>query len=261
LALQTTADHLLAADAHADPLTEGLLPKETLAFAQSCYTQVMTWVRSARFAQANAAYRLTTPLPAALPAWPRFEQTRMVHIRALQDAYDAISPRAEYELGLLLQTAAPEHARELAEMNLLVTQMHTSVEFAGGLRSRAQSHQQLREVCDDLVRALGYAYTLGQVVAMPSLIERLQLAGYRANPSNDVPLTAIAIGWPVMDPDGMRIGTVARLEGEPALGNVTGLVISLGMQSADRRVRIDQVQVVERGIVRLAASKAELELA
>jgi hypothetical protein len=258
-ALQTTADHLLAADERADPSTAGMLPGATLAFAQDCYTQAKTWVQSARFAQANAAYRLATPLPAALPAWPEFEQTRLVHVVALQDAYDAIAPRAESELGMLVRTAAPDHARELAEMELLAAQMHTSLEFAGSLRARAQSPEQLREARDDLVRALGYAYTLGQVVAMPSLVERLQLAGYRATPSNDVPLTAIAIGWPVLDRDGIRIGTVTRLEGEPALGSVTGLVISVGMQSADRRVRIDQLDVIGRGIVRLTASKAELE--
>ena len=258
-ALQTMADHLLASDARPDAPTAELVPEALLVFAQECYAQVMTWVQSARFAQANEAYRLTTLLPAALPAWPRFEQTRSVHVRALQKAYEAVAPRAEYELGRLVQSAAREHARELAEMKLLGVQMHTSIEFAGGLQSHAQSHEQLREVRDDLVRALGCAYTLGQVIAMPSLVERLQLAGFRANPSNPVPLTAIAIGWPVVDRDGIRIGTVTRLQGEPALGSVTGLVVSLGAESADRRVRTDQIHAVERGIVRLAAAKAELE--
>jgi hypothetical protein len=62
-----------------------------------------------------------------------------------------------------------------------------------------------------------------------------------------------------VDRDGTPIGMVIRLEGEPALGSVTGLVISLGSHSADRRVRIDQLHAVERGIVRVAAGKAELE--
>jgi hypothetical protein len=258
-ALQTTADQLLAADARADPSTAGRLPASTLAFAQSCYTQAMTWVQSARFAQANAAYRLKTPLPAAFPTWPQFGPTRSVHVRALQEAFEAVAPRAEYELGRLIQTAAPADARALAEMHLLVAQMHTSVEFAGGLRANAQSHEQLREACRELVQALGCAYTLGQVVAMPSLAERLELAGDRVGVSDHPPLSAIGIGWPVLDRDGVRIGTVTRLEGEPSLGSVTSLVISVGMQSADRRVLVDQIRAVEPGLVRLDARKAELE--
>ena len=260
-ALQTTADQLLEADAGADPLTAELAPQETLAFAQNCYAQVMTWVQAARFAQANTAYRVTTPLPAALPAWPRFEQTRSVHVRALKASYEAVVPRAEYELGRLVQTASPEHASALAEMNLVGAHMHSSAEFAGTLESHAQSHEQLQEARDALVSALGSAYTLGQLVAMPSLVERLQLAGFRASSVSSVPLTAIGIGWQVLDRDGTPIGTVTRLEGEPALGNVTGLVISLGAQSADRRVRIDQLHAVERGVVRVAAGKADLERA
>jgi sporulation protein YlmC with PRC-barrel domain len=74
-------------------------------------------------------------------------------------------------------------------------------------------------------------------------------------------MTAIEVGWPVMDHSGAFVGTVSELEGEPALGRVTGLVVSLGTQHADRRVRIDQLQAVERGVVRLAGGKADLELA
>lgn len=253
-ALQTIADHVIVADAE-------LAPESTLAFAQACYPQVLNWIEAARSAQASGAYRLRTALPAPLPPWPRLERTRTDHVRALQSAYDATAPRAESELGRVIQSAPVEHGRDVAEMRVLAAEMHTCAEFAGGLRSRAHSHEQLREACDELVRALGRAYTLGQVVAMPSLVERLQLAGYRAHPTDAVPVTAIAVGWLVVDRDGARVGTVTRLEGEPALGNVTGLVISVGAQSADRRVRLDQLGSVERGVVRLAAGKAELETA
>jgi hypothetical protein len=251
-ALQTIGDQLLE-DGGTD-----LVSESSLAFAQVCYAQTLTWIESARFAQANAAYRLTTPLPAPLPAWPRFEQTRTDHVRALQRAYDSVAPRAESDLARLTSNAPAARAQELAEMKLLATDMHTCIEFAGGLRSKAQSHIQLREACDEIVRALGRAYTLGQLVAMPTLVERLQLSGYRAHPSGPVPVGAIEVGWPVLDRTGMRIGTVTRLEGEPALGDITGFVISLGPTSADRRVRVDQLQSIERGVVRLAATAADL---
>jgi hypothetical protein len=53
--------------------------------------------------------------------------------------------------------------------------------------------------------------------------------------------------------------SVATQEGEPSLGSVTSLVISVGTQSADRRVRVDQIRAVEPGLVRLDARKVELE--
>lgn len=251
-ALQTIGDQLLEAG------NGDLVSESSLAYAQVCYAQTLTWVESARFAQANAAYRLTTPLPAMLPPWPRFEQTRPEHVRALERAFDAVAPRAESDLARLVATAPADRSQSLAELKLLAADMHTCAEFAARLRSNAQSHIQLREVCDELARALGRAYTLGQVVAMPTLIERLQLAGYRAHSSTVVPVTAIDVGWPVLDRTGTRIGTVTRLDGEPALGNVTGVVISLGPTTADRVVRLDQVQTVEPGLVRLSATVAEL---
>jgi hypothetical protein len=251
-ALQTIGDQLLESS------DTDLVPEASLAFAQVCFTQTLTWVESARFAQANATYRLTTPLPAELPAWPTFAQTRDEHVRALQRAYDAVAPRAESDLARLVSHAPRDRSQVVAEMNLLTVDMHTHAEFAAGLRSKAQSHIQLREACDELVRALRRAYTLGQVVAMPTLVERLQLQGYRAQPSGSVPVTAIEVGWPVLDRGGTRVGTVTRIEGEPRLGSVTAFVISLGPTSADRRVRLDQLQSVERGLVRLAASMTDL---
>ena len=254
-ALQAVADHVLDLDADAAELA----PATTLAFARRCYPDVTSWIERARFAQANPAYRVDVPLPTQLHAWPVFEQPRADHIRALRRAYDAIAPRAEYDGQRLAETAAPADARQLGEVRLLETQMQAAAELAARLGARAQGREQLAEVRDALLEALHCAYALGQVAAMPSLVERLHLAGRRADPSSPVAPAAVEVGWPVVDPSGTRIGTVARLEGEPTLGNVTGLVISLGAFSADRRVRLDQLGTVMPGLVRLTAGKADLE--
>jgi hypothetical protein len=257
-ALQTVADHMLDADDRADPATAGRLPPATLAFAQACYSAVTPWVEAARFAQANPDYRVRTPLPASLPPWPHIEPTRDVHLIALQDAHDAIAPQAEYELTRLVESAHGAQARDLAEINLLVAGMHTAADVCAGLRANAHSHEQLREACDQLVQAVGIAYTLGQLVAMPTLVQRVRLAGYRAHPSDDVPLTAISTGWLVVDRDDKPVGTVLRLEGEPSLGTVTGVVVSSSVQSRERRVRSDQIHKVETGLVRLRVRNDEL---
>jgi hypothetical protein len=131
-ALQTAADQLVDSDARADPLTAGLLPEATLAFTQACYVQAITWVRHARCVQADAAYRVNVPLPAALPPWQQSAQTSDVHLRGLRDAYEAVAPRAEFELGRLAAATPPERTGALADLKLLAAQMRTALEFAGG---------------------------------------------------------------------------------------------------------------------------------
>jgi hypothetical protein len=259
-ALQTAADQLLESDWRNDPATDGFLPESMLAFAQQCYGQVVRWLEHARCVQADPSYRPKAMLPAALPVWSQLEQVRLVHVRGLRDAYDALAPRAEFDLARLAATA-PAGQRELGEMSILAERMRSALERAGALGSHARSRAQLAEQLRLLVQSLGFAFTLGQLVAMPSLVERLELVGYRVDSAEKtaVPVTAIERGWPVLDCDGTRIGTVVGLEGEPELGHVTGLAVSLGLFSANRSVRIDQIQGVERGVVRLCVDKSVLD--
>jgi hypothetical protein len=245
-ALQSIGDHLLDSDAEAEP---------TFAFAQECYERAMTWVRHAECARADADYRVSTPLPAALPPWEQSE-TEDVHLKGLFAAYEALAPRAEYDLGPLQRLVTREHAGEVAEMNRVAAQMRASVDFARRLGAHASSGEQRREVRDHLLQALGCAYVLGQLVVMPSLTRRLEVA---RDPSDRAPLSSIRIGAAVVDAHGSPIGTVARVEGEPELGVVSGLVISVGVFCADRRVRIDDIDSVRPGVVRLRKAAAELE--
>jgi hypothetical protein len=257
-ALQATADHALDAGGARGA---GTVPLAVVAFARSCLAPVPLWIRAARFAQANPSYRVNASLPSAFPAWPLFEPARIAHVRALRAAFDAVAPRAEYDLGRLVETVTAAGERELAELNLIRTELHTAFAFAEGLEARAQGHEQLREVCQTITRALASGFTLGQLVAMPTLVERLRLEGYRVDSSDSVsvPLTTIAIGSPVVDRNDVIVGRVVRLEGETKLGDVTGVIVSTGAFAANRRVRVDQLRAVEPGIVRLSVAKDELE--
>jgi len=252
-ALQTTADQLVGDNAEAS------VEPSLFSFAQACYTQVQDWVESARLAQANPAFRTRTPLPTSLPPWPRFERTGLDELRTLRRVYDALAPRAEFEFGRVAAKPPPDKAGIFAEMKLVEAQMQTTVQVADGLNAHAHGPEQLREVQDSLVRALGCAFTLGQIAAMPSLTERLRLSGYRANPALPVPLTAVEPGWPVVDSSGAPCGTVAGLEGEPELGQVTAILLSPGATSANRRVHLDQLGALEAGLVRLAVAPDRLE--
>jgi hypothetical protein len=255
-ALQTFGDRLLDADAEAEPLTAGLLPEPTFAFAQECFERAMTWIRHAECARADPDYQVGgATLPAALPPWEQSE-THDVHLKGLLAAYEAVAPRADYELSRLQRLVARERAGQVAEMNRVAAQMRASVEFGRRLMGHARSSEQRAEARGQLLQALGSAYLLGQLVVMPSLTQRL---GTARGPSDRAPLASVRVGASVVDAQGSPIGTVVRVEGEPGLGVVDGLVVSLGVFSSDRRVRVDDVDVVRQGVVHLKKSAAELE--
>jgi hypothetical protein len=244
-ALQSIADHVMAADARLDPGTAGLLPPATLAFAQRCYSVVPSWIEWARNAELRSGLRPSSSLPARLPVWPKFGRTRAVHVGVLEAAYDATAPRA----------AADAHSASAgAALDALVARMHASKQAAERLRPEANTHERLREVRDALVEALGDAYVVGQVAAMPSLIDRVP--GIRSS----VPLASISYRWLVIDSTGATVGTVSTVEGEPSLGLLTGIVISAPLVgTGGRRARRDQIGTAAPGLVRLCVPASELE--
>ena len=249
-ALQTLADHVLAAEQRVEA--------GVLAFAQACVGAVPRWIEAARSAQVDPSFRPSAGLPADLPAWPRIVHPRDASVRALRTAYDALAPLPEYEVARLA-TAPPEVRRPaVVAMQVDVGEMHTAVEFADRLTAHARSGQQYAEVCAQLRLALDRAFTLGQVVAMPSLLERITLEEYRRAPSTSPPLAAVGRGWRVEDATGAPVGTVDRVEGEPALGIVEALLLDTGAFTADRRATIDQIASLGIGVVRLNVAAAQL---
>ena len=246
-ALQTIADHVLDADARLDPRTAGFLPPPTLAFAQRCYLGVPNWLEWARNAELHSGFRPTVALPSPLPPWPRIGRTRRVHVGVLEAAYESIAPRAESDA----------HAAGAgAAVDVLLARMVGSAEKAARLRPEARTPERLREVRDALVQALEDAYVLGQIAAMPSLVDHLQTGGS----GRPMPLSAIACRWLVLDSTGASIGTVVHIEGEPSLGKVTGVVVSsplLGV--ADRRADAAQIRSASPGVVRLGCTASDLE--
>jgi hypothetical protein len=244
-ALQTIADQVMSADARLDPGTEGLLPPATLAFAERCYADVPTWLEWGRNAELRSGLRPSRSLPARLPPWPKFGRTLNVHVGVLEAAYDATAPRA---------AADARAASAGAGLDALVSRMHASRQAAERLRPQARTHERLREVRDELLQALAAAYLVGQVAAMPSLIDRLP--GFGAA----VPLTSISYRWLVVDSTGASVGTVSSVEGEQSLGLLTAVVISSPHFGARaRRARREQIAGAAPGLVRLGVPASELE--
>lgn len=236
-ALQATADRVLEHEQRLEP--------PLLGFAQACLRGVPTWIESARCAKVDPDYRPPVALPAELPGWPWIARPAVEHARLLGDVYETLAPAAEYEVARLRRT------HELSELALDVEEMHTARDFADGLEASAATPEQFREVCGERFRALRTAHMLGQVAAMPSLLERIDLAEYRRKPSPKPPLSAIGRGWSVEDAAGVRVGLVDRVEGEPGLGVVRAIVVDTGTFAAARRATVDQIGSIGVGLVRL----------
>lgn len=244
-ALQSIADHVLPTDDVAD--------EAVVAFAQACLVEVPTWIAAARAVTADAQYRPGVALPSALPVWPRVAATTHDQARVLAAAADAVAPPAEYEASRLQPSAPPELG---AELRLRVEQLRTALDFARALHAKASSRGELAELCEQLARALHGAYTLGQLAAMPSLLERL-----RTDDRGGAPLlTAIARGWAVEDVHGAPVGRVDEIEGEPALGVVSGIRIATGAFSQDRRATAAQIASARLGVVRLRVAAEALTI-
>ena len=129
--------------------------------------------------------------------------------------------------------------------------MHTARDFADGLESAAVTPEQFRDVCAQRFRALGTAHALGQVAAMPSLLERIDLQDYRRRRTMQPPLSAISRGWTVEDAKGVPVGQVYRVEGEPELGVVSAIVVDSGAFTVARRASVGQIASTGVGVVRL----------
>lgn len=204
LALQTLVDRMLG--------TKERVDAGTFAFAYACLRAIPFWIDAARSAKVDPAFRPRASLPADLPAWPRIDAADKETVNVLRVTYEALAPLPEYEVARLARTASPVHRSSVIAMQLDVSDMHTAAEVASTLDAHAHSPTQYREVCSQLVAALDQVFTLGQVVALPTLLERVEFENYRRARSVTPPLAAITRGWAVEDVSGARAGFVERVE-------------------------------------------------
>jgi hypothetical protein len=256
-ASQLIGDRLIEADAQADPLTADRAPAGMVEFARECYALAAEWVSAARFAQATPSFK-PPALPATLPRWRILEVTTAGHVEAFRQVFEAVGTVAQYELEQLKARAA-QHGAELDQMSLVAARMRTAADRAAALATNARGFEQLHPVREALIDAIEEAFLLGQLVAAPTLAERVQADDFRAGTVAQPPSALIRRGWPVVDRDDLPIGTVSAVEGDPALGAVSGIRIDIGPSFACRRARRDQIRAIGVGVVRLAVTKDALE--
>jgi hypothetical protein len=250
-ALQTIADKLIEADSAADPETEGYVPQSTLRYMSACVDLVPDWIRWARIAQSDAGARVASPLPARLPLWQRDEPTRRSELQGLQAAYEALQARVETAL---TEASAPELRRVAAEMR-------SAADYAAAIGRRDAGPVERGEARVYLLAALQHAFTLGQLLAMPTLAE---IERVREDRDAGLPLgrhaswLQIGPGWPVLDSDGETVGLVHRVCGDRDTGRFEGVDVSQGLGRAGLHVPAETIAEIGAGQIRLSVATAAL---
>jgi hypothetical protein len=250
-AFQTIVDTLIDCDTRDDPGTAGYVPRSTLRFAGPCVDQVPEWIRYARMAQGDPDLHLGDRLPASLPEWRHDEPTTGGELVGLRTAYEALQPRVETSLQALAASgSADPHA--LAQMRRLLAEMTSAAEYASALLRPGLGPVDRGEVRWRLLDALGRAIDLGQVLAMPSLLEIVRSQRRR---QGDVPLASglswleVEPGWIVLDHARRKIGSVGRVRGDRITGELEGIDVTTSADRPDVEVAPGEIASIEVGEV------------
>lgn len=171
--LQTLAERLLDADYAADPGTAGFLPTVTAEQVRRLFAGVQTWVSFAAQAEQNDSFDLSARLvlPADLPGWVESEPCPRPHLVAMRDGGHAIRDRAEAALADLLLEVPGTRLDEAARLRQLAAAAASAADYADGLYGGQVSPSLHQVIEDHLHQSLAGYYRLGQLVAMPRLID------------------------------------------------------------------------------------------
>lgn len=243
-ALQTITDTLLDADTAYDPATAGYVPRSTLNFVSECLDLVPQWIRLAQVARADPSWR-APGLPEQLPKWIHDEPTTLGELHGIRVAYEALQPRVESDL-LALEPSAPP---QLGQLRRLQAEMTNAAELAQASWSPHADAGTRGEIRWRLLEALGRAFMLGQLIAMPTLCELQR---------EDDSWLHIFRGWPVLDCDGASVGPVNRVLGDRGTGAFEGIEIDTGIGARPLVVPADVVAAIGLGEVKLSVARAEL---
>jgi hypothetical protein len=256
-ALQAIADNLIEADAAADPGTAGYVPRSTLLYVAACVDEVPNWIKEARVCQNDPSVRPAGGLPARLPTWHHDEPTRPSELHGLRAAYEVLQARTE---GRVL--ALPhEQTRASVELRRVCAEMKSAAEYAAAVGTRYVGAVDRGEARWRFVDALQHAFLLGQLLALPTLVE---VARVRQDEDEHRPLAEqlswlhIGPGWPVADRDGVALGLVYRVCGDRDTGEFDGVDVASTAGSAGVHIPPGAIETIGRGELKLSVTKSEL---
>ena len=170
-ALQTLGDSFLDADYRANPRTVGFVPPITAEQALRFYGDVERWVAHARAAEARAGFSVPLSLPARLPGWVEVEPCPHEHLVAMQQACDALREHAELAVADLEHAAPQSDADVVSRVRAELAQAGSAAEYAAQLHQGEMNADLHRRVEGVIKRAVEGSYRVGQLAAMPALID------------------------------------------------------------------------------------------
>lgn len=159
-ALQTVADHLLAADYQHEPRTVGFVPPTLAAEALAFYGQVAGWLSRAQQAIHNEHYELDVTVPAPLPKWvaTTIELPPTTYLAGLRDALDRLEARAD------ALAVVETGGRAAGVVRQVRAEARAASEYGRALAAGAESEAEAQTKL-----AIERLYLYGQLVAMPDL--------------------------------------------------------------------------------------------
>jgi hypothetical protein len=178
--LQTLSEAFLDVDYRTRPGTVGFVPPTMFSQVWGWLSAVEGWLSRTEQARHNPDYDLVQELalPAALPHWVEVDPCPREHLDAMLAAIPSIRGNAELAL-YALQAAVPagrEHAAN--RLRQLAAEAAASAEYALALRVDAEDRRLHQLIEDSLKRAIEMWFELGQLAAIPALLDH-----YRGRPA------------------------------------------------------------------------------
>ena len=183
-ALQTLGDQLVEADYQADSRTIGYLPPVTAEQAAAFLGEVEHWSAQARRAASDETYDVTAEIavPAPLPEWVKVEPCPRAHLTAMLAAAGAMRGRAEAALADLAKAPPPQgKAGTASRLKGLAAEADSVVSFGESLWSPDATDEIHEKAENSLRRGIAAYYRLGQLLAMPALLEEPEITARPVN--------------------------------------------------------------------------------
>jgi hypothetical protein len=184
-ALQTLGDEFVEADYRADPRTKGFLPPVTAEQAAGFLGEVEHWSVLARRAGSDPGYDITAEvaLPVALPAWVKVEPCPQPHMDAMLAAARAMRGRAEAALADLTRSAPPAGKEgAVSRLQGKAAEADATVSFGESLYAPHADPAVHERTENSLRRGIASYYQLGQLLAVPALLDRPDVSAVPVSP-------------------------------------------------------------------------------
>lgn len=171
-ACQQLGEAFLDADYALDPSTRGYVPPVTAEQAEKLFAEVEGLLHDARLAEADPSWK-PSGLPSRLPAWVDVDPCPRAHLEAMLRACALMTGHAEIAVADLEALGAAKHDGEYRKLKADLAGVKADAEYVATLHAgmHGKVSQDLHERAERTVkRAIEGAYRLGQLAAMPQLI-------------------------------------------------------------------------------------------